>query len=83
MAVPFYPPIARAANIQGIVHIRVTTDGNRVVSTRVEDGPRLLADGAEKNAKTWEFARHSAMTFSATYRFRLTRTLVTASFERR
>jgi hypothetical protein len=73
MAVPFYPPIARAANMQGVVHIRVTTDGNKVVATRVEGGPRLLADGAEKNVKTWEFAEHSARTFSVTYRFRLTK----------
>jgi hypothetical protein len=73
MAVPFYPPIARAANMQGIVHIRVTIDGNRVVTTHVEDGPRLLADGAEKNVKTWEFAEHSGMTFTVTYRFSLTK----------
>lgn len=73
MDVPFYPPIARAANLQGIVHIRVTTDGTRVVSTHVEDGPKMLADGAEKNVKTWEFAGDFATTFSVTYRFRLTK----------
>ncbi len=59
--------------MQGIVHIRVTIDGNRVVTTHVEDGPRLLADGAEKNVKTWEFAEHSGMTFTVTYRFSLTK----------
>ena len=73
MGVPFYPPIARAARIEGVVHISVTTDGDRVVATRVEDGPRLLAEGAEKNAKTWEFAKHSGTTFTVTYRFRLTK----------
>jgi hypothetical protein len=73
MAVPFYPPIARAAHLQGIVHVRVTTDGTRVVATYVVDGPKLLADGAEKNVKTWEFAGDSATTFSVTYRFRLTK----------
>jgi len=70
MAVPFYPPIARAANMQGIVHIRVTTNGSRVVATHVEDGPKLLADGAEKNVKTWEFAGDHAATFSVAYTFR-------------
>ena len=73
MAIPFYPPIARAANMQGIVHIRLTTDGTRVVATHVEDGPKLLADGAEKNVKTWEFGGDYATTFSVTYRFRLTK----------
>jgi hypothetical protein len=73
MAIPFYPPIARAANMQGTVHIRVTTDGTRVVATHVEDGPKLLADGAEKNVKTWEFGGDYATTFSVTYRFRLTK----------
>jgi hypothetical protein len=74
MAVPFYPPVARAANLEGIVHIRVTTDGTRVVATRVEDGPKLLAEGAEKNVKTWKLAQYSAMTFLVTYRFRLIKT---------
>lgn len=59
--------------MQGIVHIRVTTDGHKVIAAHVEDGPKLLADGAEKNVKTWEFAEHSATTFSVTYRFRLTK----------
>lgn len=33
----------------------------------------MLADGAEKNVKTWEFAGDYATTFSVTYRYRLTK----------
>ena len=73
MAVPFYPPIARAANVEGTVHISVTTDGSKVTATHVEDGPKLLADGAEKNVRTWEFANRPATKFTVTYRFKLTK----------
>src|SRR5437016_4648776 len=57
-AVPLYPPLARAANIQGVVHVKVTTDGQRVVTSNAEDGHKLLAAAAKENAQTWRFARH-------------------------
>jgi len=70
-AVPLYPPLARAARVQGVVHLKVTTDGHRVVATHVEDGNKLLADAAEENARTWEFATHDATTFTMTYHYKL------------
>jgi hypothetical protein len=70
-AVPYYPPLARVAKVEGIVHIKVTTDGHKVVSTDIEDGPKWLADAAEKNVQSWEFAKHEPMTFTVTYRYKL------------
>jgi len=70
-AVPLYPPLARAANVQGLVHVKVTTDGHRVIATHVEDGPKLLATAADENARTWQFATHEPATFTVTYRYRL------------
>lgn len=70
-AVPLYPPLARAANIQGVVHVKITTDGMRAVTAQAEDGHRLLAIAAEENARTWQFSKHEPMSFRVTYRYRL------------
>jgi hypothetical protein len=70
-AVPLYPPLARAANVQGVVHVKVTTDGHRVIATQIEDGHKLLATAAEANARTWEFATHEPTSFTVTYHYKL------------
>lgn len=70
-AVPLYPPLARAAHIQGVVHVKVTTDGHRVIETHVEDGHKLLAAAAEENARTWQFSTHEPITFTVTYHYKL------------
>lgn len=70
--VPQYPPLAKAARVEGIVHVKVTTDGHRVVSASAEDGPKLLRTQAEENARTWEFASHTPMTFTVKYQYKLT-----------
>jgi TonB family protein len=69
--VPLYPALARAANVEGTIHVEVTTDGHRVTAARSRDGYRILADAAVKNAQTWEFATHEPTTFTITYRYRL------------
>jgi len=69
--VPLYPSIARAANVEGAVHVRVTTDGHRVAEAHVEDGQKILANAAEANALTWQFASHEPTTFTVTYRYKL------------
>lgn len=69
--VPLYPPLARTANIAGIVHVVVTTDGHRVVATQVKDGEKVLSAAAEKNAKSWQFATHEPTTFTVTYVYKL------------
>lgn len=70
-AVPLYPPLARAAKVQGVVHVKITTDGLRVVSAQAEEGPRLLVNAAEESARTWQFSKHEPMSFKVTYRYRL------------
>jgi hypothetical protein len=70
-AVPLYPPLARVARIEGVVHVKITTDGHRVITAHVEDGHKLLAAAAEENARTWEFATHEPTTFTVTYRYKL------------
>jgi hypothetical protein len=69
--IPLYPPLARAAKVQGVVHVKVTTDGAKVLIAQAEDGHRLLAAAAEENARTWRFARHEPTSFTVTYRYLL------------
>jgi len=54
-----------------MVHLKVTTDGHRVVSTQVEDGHKLLAVPAEENVRTWQFSLHEPTTFTVTYTYKL------------
>lgn len=66
-----YPAIGRAAHVQGLVHLKITTDGHAVSTVVVVDGPPLLARGAADNAKTWKFVDHTAGTFDVTFNFRI------------
>ena len=70
-SVPLYPPLARAAKVQGVVHVKVTTDGSKVETARAEDGHPLLVAAAEENARTWQFSKHEPISFTVTYRYRL------------
>ena len=67
-AVPLYPPLARAAKVQGVVHLKVVTDGIRVVTAQAKDGNRLLAAASAENARTCQFSKHEPMSFTVTYR---------------
>jgi len=71
IAIPTYPALARFANVEGVVHLKITTDGRQVAMTQVEDGPKLLAPAAEENVRTWRFAAHEPTSFRVTYRYRL------------
>lgn len=64
---PLYPIIARAARIQGVVKIKVTTDGKNVTSADVVSGPPMLAKSAKESVLTWKFLGHSPVTFIATF----------------
>jgi len=72
MEVPAYPSLARQAHVEGVVHIKITTDGHRVTRTQVEDGDKLLTKFAEDNVKTWEFQPHAPTMFTVTFRYKLT-----------
>ncbi len=70
-SVPLYPRIPQAAHIEGVVRLRISTDGNRVASVEVQSGQPMLAQAARDNAKAWQFEPHSPTTFEATFHYRL------------
>ena len=70
-SLPMYPPLARAARVEGVVHVRIRTDGTRAVSARAEDGAQLLAQSAEANALTWRFQVHGPTELVLTYTYRI------------
>jgi hypothetical protein len=70
-AVPQYPPVALAANVFGLVKIRVTTDGAKVSVLHVDEGPPLLAEATTDNIRTWQFAQHKATTFVAMFEYQI------------
>jgi hypothetical protein len=66
-SLPLYPIIARAARVEGVVKIKVTTDGKKITSLEVESGPPMLARSAKENILTWKFAQHKPTTFVTTF----------------
>ncbi len=70
-SVPFYPRVAPAARIQGVVTLRLSTDGKRVSAIEAESGPPMLAQAAKENVKTWQFEPHTPMSFEVTFHYKL------------
>jgi len=68
---PLYPMMARAARIQGVVKIKVVTDGEKVISADVESGPPMLARFTKANVLTWEFSKHKPTTFVTTFEYEI------------
>jgi hypothetical protein len=71
IGVPYYPAVARAAHVEGVVHIEVATNGETVAAARIADGHKLLATFAESNARTWTFVKHEPTKFILTYHYKL------------
>lgn len=69
--VPFYPHEAVSMGIEGLVHVKATTDGHHVISAHAQEDLKLLSIAAEENAKTWHFGAHTPLTFTIRYRYRL------------
>ena len=69
--VPLYPQVARLTNTQEVIHVRVTTDGHRVKEAHAAEDLKPLSDAAEENAKTWQFVLHTPVSFTITYRYKL------------
>lgn len=69
--VPFYPRILQVAHIEGVVQLRISTDGERLSSVEIRSGQPMLAKAAQENVKSWQFAPHAPSTFEATFRYRL------------
>lgn len=66
---PLYPTMARLARIQGVVKIKVKTDGEKVSSLDAESGPPMLVRFAKENILTWEFVKHKPTTFVTTFEY--------------
>lgn len=70
-SVPFYPELARQTRIQGMVKLRVSTDGKVASAIDRESGHPILVDAATDNVKTWEFKPHAPTSFEVTFHYRL------------
>ena len=68
---PIYPPLARAARIEGTVLLDVSTDGQSVVTVRTKSGHKVLRDAAEQNVRTWRFYGHTPTSFEVSFVYRL------------
>ncbi|HEX8188229.1 MAG TPA: energy transducer TonB, partial [Pyrinomonadaceae bacterium] len=71
-----YPPIAKAAGIQGTVAVQIVIDEQgRVISAKATDGPPLLMSAAVQAAYRASFTptvlggQHVKVTGSITYNF--------------
>jgi Gram-negative bacterial TonB protein C-terminal len=72
IGVPTYPIAARLAHAEGIVRIKVITDGRGVKDTEVQGSPPLLLAGlAEQNIRTWQFQPAEPTSFTVTYTYKL------------
>jgi hypothetical protein len=77
--VPSYSLPARTVHIEGVVHVKIRTDGRVIIEAKAEDGNILLAKSAESNALTWKFVPHEPASFTITYKYKF----VTKISERR
>jgi hypothetical protein len=68
---PIYPPIARTAHIEGEVIVKITTNGESVLTAEAETGNPILRKHSEDNARTWKFVPHAAGTFRVVFRYKL------------
>jgi hypothetical protein len=67
-SVPFYPRMAQAAHIEGVVRLRISTS-DFATMIAVESGPPMLAKAAAENVNTWQFEKHAPATFEATFHY--------------
>ncbi len=70
-SVPFYPRFAPPARIQGVVTLRLSTDGKRVSAVGAESGPPMLIQAAKENVRTWQFEQHRPTSFEVTFHYKL------------
>ena len=60
MPAPVYPPIARIAQVTGVVAIEAAVDkAGRVMNARVANGPAMLCQSALDAVKRWTFKPYS------------------------
>jgi outer membrane biosynthesis protein TonB len=66
-----YPRFAIDADIQGMVKLKVTTDGHFVTKVDAESGNPFLVRAAIGNLRSWRFASHAPRTFDIIYDYQL------------
>ena len=73
--IPNYPPLARAARVEGIVKLTFTLAANAAEPANVEvlSGHPMLKGAAADNVKTWRFENHYAVgrKYETTFSYRL------------
>jgi len=70
-SVPLYPRFAPPARIQGVVTLRLSTDGKRVSTISDASGPLMLVQAAKENVRTWQFEPHRPTSFEVTFHYKL------------
>ena len=69
--VPFYPPLARTALVQGVVVAEVTTSGEAFGAIKIVSGHPLLSAAVTQNLRTWVLVNSPTTTFRVTYRYKI------------
>ncbi len=69
--VPTYPPLCRAAQIDGVVEVDVTVKEGTVTATEVKSGPKLLIAATTENIKTWRFDSQATGAFVVRFVYEL------------
>lgn len=69
--VPFYPPLARLALVQGIVVAEVTAGGEAFGAIKIVSGHPLLSAAVTENLRTWVLVNSPIITFKVTYRYKI------------
>lgn len=67
--VPVYPALAKLQKAQGIVRLRVSTDGHKAVKVEAMEGHPALVKAAKANIETWEFQPHKPIEFETVFEF--------------
>ena len=68
---PFYPPLARVARVNGTVEVLVTVSDGVVVNTEVKSGHKLLVQATTDNINSWRFAAGVNTTFTTKFIYQL------------
>ncbi len=69
MALPRYPPAARALDVQGTVIVAATVSAGEVNATEVRFGDLVLIEEALANVRTWQFTSDVNTSFSVKFEF--------------
>ena len=69
--VPRYPPLARAARVEGNVVVSFAVKGGNVQNAEAKSGHPLLVAATIENIKSWRFFQDVNGTFTTTFDYRI------------